>query len=710
MDNEEIKTHDHWRTHLNHINVVLHTKEIRLLHKILCNVLDNPNNKKYKDLNLLKISEKFANCETCIELLYASGFTKSKDSKRLLLLDVRRLSVSETIKNTLSLLMNKMQFLINQNNMICSKYLLYSSDLYVNDEYKCDVRDCLCLQTLAKVLQLYQHYLHIDMNKAKCIADIIFNKIGNNYGNADVLDDFNHLLLHHSNDFDHIYDELKKNVFGSNNCCKLSQCSSMHRNQRDRTKAEHLLNEMYCGEQDIVSQQLLDRVHCYYFHSFDTGYRLTNEQRNAINNMDTKNDGHDLHILSIRSIVESKQKQYKNAHYKYVTDTKQSKLEKYNYGTQFYYWEHSKHDHHQWLNDAEHHSFILLKGLRQSFGKWYIQNKFKSLKAELMQNALCWLNTSQFSQLTQHAREHIQTDKVKGMFCAKVESAKCFDMKYGQLISVKHLISMMVYCNFNTLQQKFSETFRKLDEYETDQSLRQRHSNFYHLARLLRECVECFGMTWGVGCQFTRPMSITVYRGISKQFTFSSMNAFIFGPFSTTTDFAVATNFCNGQGMILELGMEAYQWMSAIHENIITRLPFMDMCWISDFANEQEILFMSGSRSLLYKSVIDVSIATNYVRYVGGLRRLGGLGISLECNMDTSVTSTHIEMFNKQMAFRFLSHELHGYLPNHPLASEFKGCPNYIRDILHCQCTDVRMLIMNPADDVMFCFFKDHVS
>eukprot|EP01084_Bolivina_argentea_P248398 415484_1 len=92
------------------------------------------------------------------------------------------------------------------------------------------------------------------------------------------------------------------------------------------------------------------------------------------------------------------------------------------------------------------------------------------------------------------AKDHLHTDFVRQFKCPRTTSAACYDMKYGQNMSINHLISLMTYCNFSGLAKAFTETFRR-NENETNLALKERHRNFYYLGRLLRECCECFGMT-----------------------------------------------------------------------------------------------------------------------------------------------------------------------------------------------------------------------
>ena len=106
--------------------------------------------------------------------------------------------------------------------------------------------------------------------------------------------------------------------------------------------------------------------------------------------------------------------------------------------------------------------------------------------------------------------------------------------------------------NIQILSFKFSQTYRKLDEQETDSAIRQRHRNYYWMGRCLRECVECFGMSIK---QNPGELYLRVYHGLNQQFVFESMYLKISGPFSTTTSYPVAVRFCENRGMILDLSL-----------------------------------------------------------------------------------------------------------------------------------------------------------
>ena len=55
-----------------------------LLLRIFDNIIKNPNNPKYQNLNYNTIYKKFVKCKSCVDLLICCGFYKSNNGERLL--------------------------------------------------------------------------------------------------------------------------------------------------------------------------------------------------------------------------------------------------------------------------------------------------------------------------------------------------------------------------------------------------------------------------------------------------------------------------------------------------------------------------------------------------------------------------------------------------------------------------------------------------
>jgi len=75
------------------------TKSTKLLNNIIYNIINNPNDEKYLNLNYLKLNDKLS--PIAFEILYLGGFTKD-DSTNRLVFDVKQLSKLQQIFSLLN--------------------------------------------------------------------------------------------------------------------------------------------------------------------------------------------------------------------------------------------------------------------------------------------------------------------------------------------------------------------------------------------------------------------------------------------------------------------------------------------------------------------------------------------------------------------------------------------------------------------------------
>ena len=61
-----------------------HPKDLRLLIKILTNIINHPNEQKYRDINAMRVKKLFINGDECFQLLFHAGFQISNNNERLL--------------------------------------------------------------------------------------------------------------------------------------------------------------------------------------------------------------------------------------------------------------------------------------------------------------------------------------------------------------------------------------------------------------------------------------------------------------------------------------------------------------------------------------------------------------------------------------------------------------------------------------------------
>eukprot|EP01083_Nonionella_stella_P201045 735708_1 len=133
------------------------------------------------------------------------------------------------------------------------------------------------------------------------------------------LEDFLHLIHYHptNTEFEAIYAK-----FGGK--CNLRKCRSFKRHNSNRQKLHHM-------HSFDVHTQILDKIHCYYTHSFDIGMRLSHKERYCFNqvaddeNEEKHNQFFSQQVLEMKNILSNKCKSYRSARStKYMTNTMQN--------------------------------------------------------------------------------------------------------------------------------------------------------------------------------------------------------------------------------------------------------------------------------------------------------------------------------------------------------------------------------------------------
>eukprot|EP01084_Bolivina_argentea_P319670 554467_1 len=164
-------------------------------------------------------------------------------------------------------------------------------------------------------------------------------QIATNKGNLElgnmktILNNFLCLSTDHNTDteFEYIYTQL-------NAQCNIYNCKRFKRNYRNRSDEKQ---QQYT---ETLEQQIIDKIHCFYCHSFDIGYRLHSKH------IDIKlNDTVNTSILKIKDILSDKHKIYQqivqcygNKFYGQLTTEIEEKnnnnnMNMYSFGTQFKY-------------------------------------------------------------------------------------------------------------------------------------------------------------------------------------------------------------------------------------------------------------------------------------------------------------------------------------------------------------------------------------
>eukprot|EP01084_Bolivina_argentea_P063831 116445_1 len=180
-------------------------------------------------------------------------------------------------------------------------------------------------------------------------------------------------------------------------------------------------------------------------------------------------------------------------------------------------------------------------------------------------------------------------------------------------MTIEFILSMMIYCNFDSLQTEFSKTYRMYDG--------KMHCNFYFLGKNLKISVSTFGTYFFHNGDITK-----LYHGIGEKLAFPTYgigekhgltmdvdrDVCIYSPLSTTTALEVALNFTNfNEGLIVEFG-----------PTLKTSPKFLEMSWLSDFAYEHEYLFIQSTDPIHINNITDVKHNIEYNIMLQSLRNI----------------------------------------------------------------------------------------
>eukprot|EP01083_Nonionella_stella_P022088 61076_1 len=175
------------------------------------------------------------------------------------------------------------------------------------------------------------------------------------------------------------------------------------------------------------------------------------------------------------------------------------------------------------------------------------------------------------------------------------------DNTHTYSFSVQHILSLMIYCNYNEFQYKLSKTYRANNGMD--------HTNFYQIGVYLKQAVRSFGTT-------IRDGDISIfYHGISEALSFPAYvnNVRVYGPLSSTCSIVAATNFTSvNRGIIIEFGDT---------KHIESTSPKYFSCsWLSDFTAESEYLFLQNRASVQIHNIIDTKLGYEYKKLLNVLK------------------------------------------------------------------------------------------
>eukprot|EP01083_Nonionella_stella_P116649 346763_1 len=484
-----------------------------------------------------------------------------------------------------------------------------------------ELQYCYCVRRISWVLMAYQVW-HSQLisretrtnesaitNQALhnwMFHDLIHHGLCPQYTITTILNDYSHCLKYHGGDkLESLYRFVSQTLSGM---CVIQQCFMIRRNNRCREQDNTLMYECFEAE-DMMVIKCLDKIHSALCHQFDT-FRLTQAESEQIAAlaMEVELNGcyYDGRFKKINELLTRKTDliRLRTKKSKFVTRLSNTTLEDdekkhdpaegtstclkypvYKFGKLFSYW--------PGIHGIENTG----PSIAMEFGEWfpaqYIESKYQNLKDELVNNRLCTINIKAWLNNARKARLYMTCELIKQTRANNPIGAYINIINGEYNMSIAHVLSIMFYCHYDTLQGIFSSTFRRKDG-ESLVDWYKRHSEYAIWSRHITETVQLFGQeavhVWGGG----KPVEF--YHGIDSAMMFDDISVSFYCPTSVTTSSEIASSFSTN-GMVLTL-RTGPQNLTSYNGNLF------DCRFLSDF-NEEERLFVQEFNTLCIVSIRD---------------------------------------------------------------------------------------------------------
>eukprot|EP01084_Bolivina_argentea_P065304 119034_1 len=434
----------------------------------------------------------------------------------------------------------------------------------------------ICQECSASKCGQFERFLNIMQNYC---TSRIFESSSQTIEEA--LECYFHVLLKHDGD-----DQFKQYV-NKLSQCDIQQCEKFRRNYRYRNQEQI---DTKLDVEDSVNIQCMDKLHCYIYHSND-GCQSRSDSRMSINNQLQK-------PLKVRS----NKSQFKILRsYKYnqfPKETKQTDQNVFHLGYAFSYNVKNKYYHTgdtiesvteigKKMIIAAHGDKLNVEESKTNYdcdrGVYpkRVRPKYHNLKQELINNKFVALTMLQFYSEYKKSQKHFNSRYCKSTLR---------NFNFRKDLSIEYVLSVMIYCNFTLLQYEFSKTYR--DNKGND------HDEFYYFGKYINIMVNNYGTSVKQGDVFYHGISTKMLFPIGQKRMLCSQC-----PLSTTSSKEVAISFTNfNQGMILKLAADPKnKWPK-----------YLEACWLSDFINEKERLFVQMRRGLMIENITDAMSGYDY--------------------------------------------------------------------------------------------------
>ena len=336
-------------------------------------------------------------------------------------------------------------------------------------------------------------------------------------------------------------------------------------------------------------------------HAYNVGMRLSKKQiEDAMH--ESKEDDHNSHDIKFKLIKQTLTKtqntlreniKFANIHYgndqkqnKFITPIVSDTANSQRYGFKFFY-----SSCYEKICDMDTKYNIGYK-----INDFFIYPKFKDIKTEIFG----FINQQKWDKMLRSVLLYLRCEEVKKLRATNVSHMD--HLEAGDIITVSHILSILIYANNIELQRDFSSTYFKLRADESLQSVKERHSRYGNWAKYLFETVHFLGQCTEEKIFYHAMDGVAYFTGSAINFNhcISASSSFI-----VTTFYSMCHHKNNG--LIL-------------HLSNTQQVQCFDCRIFSDFGSEQEYLLDASCNPLQIESIYHVALNRRYCAYLESLR------------------------------------------------------------------------------------------
>eukprot|EP01084_Bolivina_argentea_P004498 8567_1 len=551
---------------------------------------------------------------------------------------------------------------------------------------------CGVIVRLSTLMEYYMRWMDRKQRGAQCMGISFLISILSHYSHTELFNDFFHLKRFHAEEVadNYLIEPLSTYFSKEFGGCPLEQCVCFTRNNRNYLKCggNQILRKWYYIDkqkdseiigndmewEEIVTQQLLDMIHCYIYHG--NNFALYN----------TISDGELEHIRNIYS--RQKQKFNQNRYTTNINKYHHMPYKPMDMGSTprgFGGGDHNGYHNPPQLgghyddakyNDADN----MYEYTTNSFGvnmehnmykralKKYGPQKYRSFQEEMLNHKTSALSKTQFSIIQLKASILLSTFEGKLLKARRIhDAASTFELDPKLYVANEYMrqemcAALLIYCQCEELRTELMNTYFKVTHInESDNECRRRHYNtFYIWGKLLYTAIIAFGTdiyedsnqdssnySFMISVHKNSKKKKFYYHNVTKPVLFNKFNVSFYGPTSCTTSKNVAlihVPIHERDGIVMELDTNNVGWTTPFYLNVST---------FSHNPSECEQLFHGGA-CLGIHAVISVfhhsslSNLSNYTSAITLLKYIIGDTMTSNSNIENKSQIIHHGINNEE--------------------------------------------------------------